>query len=200
MGSRGFISQLRWILPIVVVLIFLGFATIWWANISTGELPVLGTIPHFSFTERSGDSFGRNNLNDKISIVSWGFTSCPSVCPTMNGYIFEMYNEFADSPEIQFVTITVDPSRDSLPVLWDYAESLGVTDNRWVFLWAPIDSVVKLSEEGFMIGAEDLPDGHTFRLTLIDTKGRIRGYYDGLDETSLRVLRDHIRLIAREES
>lgn len=200
MGSRGFVYHLRWIVPIAVVLIFLGFATIWWANISTGELPVLGTIPQFSFTERSGEPFGRTDLNGKISIVSWGFTTCPSVCPTMNKHISEMYHDFAASPQIQFIMITVDPERDSLPVLRDYAESFGVTDNRWVFLRAPIDSVVNLSEKGFMLGADDLPGGHTFRLTLLDTKGRIRGYYDGLDETSLRVLRDHIRLLAREKS
>ncbi len=93
-------------------------------------------------TQRSGDAFGREDLNEKISIVSFGFTNCPGVCPVMNKYMSEMYHEFERTADIQFVTISVDPDRDSIEVLRAYADSWGVNDNRWVFLRAPIDSVI----------------------------------------------------------
>ena len=200
MSSSGLIPKLRWMLPLAAILLFGGFIVIWWAENSQGELPVLGDIPQFTMTDQNGGTFGRADLDGKITIVNFMFTACPSVCPIMSKNIAEMYHDFAGSDKVQFVSITVDPSRDSLPVLTAYAESWNVNDNRWVFLWAPIDSVVWLSETGFLLGADNLPDGHTFRLTLLDDKGRIRGYYDGLDENAIARLRQDIRVLAREMS
>jgi len=110
----------------------------------------------------------------------------------------ELYKLYDSSSRVQFISISVDPEHDSLTVLQAYAERQGVTDNRWVFLHGAIDSVVNLSENGFKIAADDLPGGHTTRFILVDQKGRIRGYYDGLDDASLGIMKTHIRQLAGE--
>ncbi|MFH1699373.1 MAG: SCO family protein [Candidatus Zixiibacteriota bacterium] len=196
--NKRFISNLRWIIPAVVFLFLLGTAVIWWAESSRGKLPILGEIPEFSMTERNGQPFGRTDLNGKISVVCFGFTHCRSICPTTCMYMSQLYNYFSGSDKIQFLFISVDPERDSLRVLQAFAEKWGVMDNRWNFLRAPIEDVVRLSEEGFMLPAEGLPGGHTYRFTLLDRQGRIRGYYDGTDEKSMMILKNHISMLARE--
>jgi hypothetical protein len=67
-------------------------------------------------------------------------------------------------------------------------------------LWAPLEDVVRLSEEGFMLAADStkLPMGHTSKFVLVDQNGMIRGYYSGLDKASIKVLKESIRHLAKE--
>ena len=85
-----------------------------------------------------------------------------------------------------------------LAALASLARSLGVDDDRWVFLRAPVDDVVRLSEDGFMMSASNLPGGHSTRVVLVDDLGQIRGYYDGLDRSAIDALAGHIRQLVRE--
>jgi protein SCO1/2 len=169
-----------------------------WAVSSRSVIPVLGTVPEFEFVERSGEPFGRSDMEGKINLVYFGFTHCQGPCPVLVANMAELYHLYDHSPEVQFITISVDPERDSLPVLKGYAEANGITDNRWLFLRAPIDEVVRLSEDGFMLGADDLPGGHTTKFTLVDHRGHIRNYYDGLDIAGLNLIKTHVRQMALE--
>jgi protein SCO1/2 len=116
----------------------------------------------------------------------------------MNRNMSEIYRKLDSADQVRFVSVSVDPERDSLIALRAYADSIGVDDNRWVFLRAPIDDVVRLCETGFMLPADGLPMGHTTRFALVDPHGRIRGYYDGMDEGSMKILLGHLRLLAGE--
>ncbi len=196
--SQRMLPVLRWIIPVVVLLVLIAVAVQWWADTSRGNLPVLGEVPEFEMIERSGQSFGRNQMIGRINIVDFFFSSCPGVCPIMNGNMAEIYRRLAGSDEVRFVSISVDPDRDSLPALRAYADSVGVTDDRWMFLRAPIEDVIWLCEQGFMLPADGLPMGHTTRFALVDPMGRIRGYYDGMDKGSMEILIDHLRLLAGE--
>jgi len=200
MISRGLIPILRWSIPTVVLLLLIATVVNWWADTSRGQLPVLGELPDFEMIERNGQPFGKNDMIGQINIVEFFFTSCPGVCPVMNRNMSEMYRKLDGFDLVRFVSISVDPERDSLSALIDYADSIGVNDNRWVFLRAPVDDVVWLCEKGFMLPADGLPMGHTTRFALIDPLGRIRGYYDGMDEASMSILLKHLRLLAGERS
>jgi protein SCO1/2 len=169
-----------------------------WANISRTSIPVLAQLPDFEFTERSGQPFGTPQMQGKINVVDFIFTHCQGPCPIMASKLIELYHLYENSDRIQFVSISVDPERDSLARLRQYAENLGVTDNRWLFLRAPIDDVISLSEEGFMLAADDLPGGHSTKFVLVDHEGNIRGYYDSLDDNSLRLMKTHIKVLAQE--
>lgn len=190
--------RLKWVLPVLAFMIFIGVSVNYAADTSRGELPALGNIPEFQMTDQNGQAFGRDDMLGHITIVDFFFTSCPGVCPVLNGNMAELYRKLKGSDQVHFMSVSVDPDRDSLAALRAYAEKMGVDDNRWVFLRAPLPEVVQLCEKGFMMPAENLPMGHTTRFTLVDPQGRIRGYYDGMDQTSIKVLLGHLRLLGGE--
>jgi protein SCO1/2 len=167
------------------------------ANKSRSDLPVLGQAPEFQFTERSGAAFGSKNLKGSINIVNFFFTTCVGPCPIMNARVAELYKKYSTTDQVRFVSISVDPKRDSLAVLRKYAEDFGVTDNRWLFLRGEIEEVHRVSEKGFMLAGE-LPTIHSTKLILVDRNQKIRGYYDSFDEESLRLLTVHVRELLYE--
>jgi protein SCO1/2 len=180
-----------------LLLCVLAMFVIDWAVSSQPELPVLGTVPAFEFTERSGQPFGTADMAGKINLIYFGFTQCQGPCPTLMVHMHELYDLYAHSEQVQFIKISVDPERDSLEALKQYAAANGITDDRWLFLRAPMEDVVKLSEEGFMLAAHDLPMGHSTKFILVDHEGRIRKYYDGLDRSELGLIKQHVRALAR---
>ena len=197
-GSGGVAPALRWALPMTALMVVIGVGVNLAADTSRGPLPVLGQVPEFTLTERSGESFGRGDMLGKIGIVNFFFTSCPGICPITNGHMSEIYHALEGSDKVVQVSISVDPARDSLPALRTYAESWDVHDNRWVFVRGPIDTVARLCEQGFMLPAENLPMSHTTKFILVDTKGRIRGYYTGTEEAAVQTLLEHLRRLAGE--
>jgi protein SCO1/2 len=165
---------------------------IYLANQSRADLRVFGTVPAFEFTERSGAVFGSKQMKGKINIVNFFFASCKGPCPVMNRRVAELYQKYATSREVRFVSISVDPDYDSLSVLTEYALTYGVTDDRWLFLRAPIEEVYRVSEKGFKLAGE-LPTIHSTKLILVDRELNIRGYYDSFEDESLRLLTTHVR-------
>jgi protein SCO1/2 len=170
----------------------IALAVIYFARQSRSDLKVYGKVPAFEFTEQNGQPFGTSEMKGEINIVNFFFTSCQGPCPVMNARVAELYQKYATSDQVRFVSISVDPDRDSLSVLQDYAESHGVNDNRWVFLRAPIEEVYKISEKGFMLAGE-LPSIHSTKLILVDRNLNIRGYYDSFDDESLKQLTTNVR-------
>jgi protein SCO1/2 len=166
------------------------------AEKSHADLPMLGQIPNFEFIKQDGSPFGLRNMAGKINVVDFMFTSCREACPIMSSNMAKLYQQFDATGKVQFVSISVDPGRDSLSVLQAYANAFGVNDDHWVFLRQPVDDVVKLSEKGFMLTAQNLPENHSTKFALVDDKGQIRGYYDGQNDTDMKLLaRDIMGLI-----
>jgi len=161
-------------------------------TLADGELPILGQVPNFEFIERSGNPFGLEDLKTAINVVDFIFTSCPGVCPEMSSKMAKLYEAFKGNNRIRFVSISVDPENDTLEVLKQYAMDNGVNDERWLFLRAPIEQVVELSVKGFRLPAENLPAGHSTKFILVDNKGRIRGYYEGLSDESMEEIKRDI--------
>jgi len=177
---------------VLLVLSILALIVIDMANTSRRDLPILGTVPDFQFTERSGESFANYNMQGKIHIVNFFFTTCVGPCPIMNARVAELYQKYSTTDQVRFVSISVDPKRDSLAVLQKYAKDMGVVDSRWLFLRGEIEEVHRVSEKGFML-AGDLPTIHSTKLILVDKNLKIRGYYDSFDDENLRLLTTHVR-------
>jgi protein SCO1/2 len=192
MHSNLKIKGLFFSLIILFLLSVLALIVINLANKSREHLVILGEVPAFTFVERSGVSFGDENMKGKINIVNFFFTTCKGPCPIMNARVAELYKKYSTTDNVRFVSISVDPKRDSLAVLRQYADEFGVTDDRWLFLRGDLDEVHRVSEKGFML-AGDLPTIHSTKLILVDENRKIRGYYDSFDEESLRLLTVHVR-------
>jgi protein SCO1/2 len=182
----------------VIVGVMIGVAVmITKGNYSHGPIPVIGQVTPFEFTERNGGVFGQKEMLGKITIVNFFYTSCPGPCPRMNAQVAELYRLYAGSNKIQFVSISVDPDRDSLSVLQRYAKNLGVNDQRWAFLRSSPKEVQQLSEQVFLL-AGDTPTLHSTKLILVDDRAQIRGYYSSEEEASLKVLKKDIHELAEQ--
>lgn len=176
-------------LAVVCLLLLLGRVVIHQSKTAYDNLPVLYSIPDFNLFQTPETVVNRSVFIGKISIVDFIFTSCPGPCPVMSGNMKTLYEDFGDQPDVQFISISVDPENDTFEELARYRAGFGVNDNRWIFLRGPITDVAELCENGFKLAAEGLPGGHTIKFVLVDRAGNSRGYYDGTDLISLANLK-----------
>jgi protein SCO1/2 len=191
--KRIFIGASVFLFLMIVVAV-----TMYSRQISNDSIPVFGNVGDFSFTERNGEAIGSNDLAGRISVVNFFFTTCEGPCPKMNGQVAFFYRKFKDNAKVQFVSISVDPDRDSLQALQAYAQKFNVKDRRWLFLRAPIEEVKELSEKTFLLAGADSPGLHSTKLILIDGQKRVRGYYSSEEDGSLRRLEEHILTLLKE--
>jgi len=165
---------------------------------SSYDIPILKPVPEFSFINQDGDPFTEKDLNDKITVLDFIFTSCAGPCPIMTHNMTGLYRSFSQVEEVQFVSITVDPDVDTQDILKQYAKINGVNDDRWQFITSNIEAIKDLKKNGFMLYAEELPRGHAIKFVLIDQNGQIRKYFDGTEDASMAVLMKDITNLVKE--
>tara|TARA_B100000886_G_scaffold331060_1_gene282184 strand:- start:3556 stop:4143 length:588 start_codon:yes stop_codon:yes gene_type:complete len=184
----------KFIYIILITLLSMGFFANWVISKaeSSIEIPIIKEVPSFSFTNQNGEKFSNDNFRGKVTILNFIFTSCTGPCPLMTSNMQKLYSNFKGTKEIQFVSITVDPEIDTQEKLKSEAEMIGVDNNQWQFLRSDLDEVKKLKRDGFMLFADNLPNGHSIKSILIDNVGNIRKYYDGTDIGSQEILKKDI--------
>ncbi len=185
---------------IIPGILLLGFGANWVIQKAdrSHDIPVIKQVPDFTFYDQEGQLFNKNRLVNKITVLDFMFTSCTGPCPLMTSNMATLYQEFRNVMEVQFVSITVDPLIDSESKLKEYADFVGVDDDRWQFIRSDIESTKVLKQNGFMLYAGELPQGHAIKFILIDEEGNIRKYFDGTDEASQAVLRKDITNLVKE--
>ena len=187
---------------IITIVIIFGLGANWViqkAN-SSHAIPNIKPVPDFSFINQDGNPFSNKNLLEKVTVLDFMFTSCAGPCPIMTNNMSQLYQSFEEVGEVQFLSITVDPEIDDQKMLKTYAAINGVIDERWQFLTSDIESIKNLKRDGFMLYADELPQGHAIKFVLIDQSGVIRKYYDGTEKTSMAVLKKDITQLIKEES
>ena len=184
----------KFIYIFLVALISMGFFANWVINKaqSSIDIPVIKEVPRFSFTNQNGEKFSNDNFRGRVTILNFIFTSCTGPCPLMTSNMQKLYSNFKGTKEVQFVSITVDPEVDTQEKLKLEAEMIGVDNDQWQFLRSNLDEVKKLKRDGFMLFADNLPNGHSIKSILIDNDGNIRKYYDGTDKGSQEILKKDI--------
>jgi protein SCO1 len=152
------------------------------------------SVGEFSLTERSGKKVTDKDLRGQVWIGSFIFTRCTGPCPAVTNTMARLQAELKDemkAGQVKLVTFTVDPARDDLKALKDYANSRQADPNNWLFLTGDEKTIHKLLQEQFKQAVERKlgPDvkpgdefGHSTRLILVDKKGVIRGMYEGLPD------------------
>ncbi len=185
---------------LVIGLIVMSMSVIQLANAPQAKLhEPLQTLPEFELTDQFGNRFTRADLNGKLTIAEFIFTRCPSACPVMSRRTAELYELYKNAPNVQFISITVDPDYDTEDVLQRYAKMHGVTDSRWKFLRHPdISTIVELCEKGFLMAAEKLPGGHATKLVVLDPNGAIRAYFDYNDVHLINSMKLTLRQLAND--
>ena len=161
------------------------------------------TIADFQLVNQDSSLVTRETLRGKIYVADFFFTSCRTICPVMKTQMLRVYKAIQDDPEVILVSHTIDPEYDTVGLLHDYAERLGVKSNKWHFLTGVKDSIYYLAQTSYFataMEAEDEPDGfiHSGAFLLIDKKGRIRGKYDGTKEEEVNKLLKDIEVLRKE--
>ena len=167
-------------------------------------------IPDFSLVNTQGETFGRSDLLGRPWVASFLFTQCTKECPAIASRI-ENLAKTVEGSNVRFVTISVDPKRDTPEVLRKYAASRQVDEDRWLFLTGDVQQVTALVTEGFLQSIKDVEETstgladvlHSPRLILVGADGRIVETYNGQDEVDVAKLRRDIAKlprIDREES
>ncbi len=141
-------------------------------------------IPEFAFYHTDSSLVGSEQMQDKITIVDFFFTSCPSICPVMSTEMERVQDAFRNEDKVQIYSISLDPDYDTPEVLSAYGSRHGADPDKWYFLTGPRDTTYNLARCGFVMPAthgEDEPEDfiHSDKFVLVDGKGRIRGYYSG---------------------
>ena len=181
----------------VLLLISTGLAsvTLWntvYREEARTDLPVYYGVPAFSLTDSRGQRFSREDVEGKVWVAEFFFTSCPGICPVMMTQMARLAEAYEDEPGVQFVGFSVDPETDTPERMAAYLDRFGGDPERWHLLTGPLETIQMLSEDGFKLSSLDSPAQHSGRFVLVDKNGRIRGFYDGTDPAEVDVLRGDI--------
>jgi protein SCO1/2 len=170
--------------------------------------PILFAAPKFELTDQTGGAFGTQQLAGHVWIANFMFTNCAATCPRQTTRLAELHRHarrWPDWERIRLVSITVDPERDSVKALHEYAEQHQADHERWKFLTGDRAELTTISKEGFKLpvsGAAQAstPITHSSRFVLVDAQLRVRGYYESLDDEDYGKLLTDLRLVLSEEA
>jgi protein SCO1/2 len=148
--------------------------------------PALSTLPAFTMTDQLGQPFGTKDLEGKVWVADFIFTSCPTACPLLTRWMSDIEQRSKRlGPELHLVSFSVDPERDSPARLAAFASTYKVDPHKWSFLTGPLAEVERAVIDGFKIGidrhktADDFWEiVHGEHLVLVDRHLRIRGYFE----------------------
>lgn len=161
---------------------------------------IFPTIPDFAFVDQNNDTVRNADFEGKIYVADFFFTHCPTICPKVTAQMLRVYERFKDSAEVRLIAHSIDPKRDTVGRLKDYANKLGVKAPKWRFVTGERDSIYSIADDYFSIAKEDAksPGGfdHSGRLILVDKKRHVRSFCDGTDSEDVdRFMRDIERLL-----
>jgi protein SCO1/2 len=175
------------LIPITILLFFLvGFVT-GCEKKSDEKFRVYGEVTQdFSFHNQDNQIVTKDVFNDKVIITDFFFTTCPAICPIMKRQMFRIYEAYPDQPDLLLFSHTVDPEHDTVEILKNYSEGLGIKTEKWQLVTGPQEEIFEVAKNNYMLGAlkdDNSPGGyiHSGSFVLIDKNKQIRGYYDGTD-------------------
>jgi len=179
------------------------FAIVKWYENKYTALPVLGGEKHriadFNLLNQHGGSSSLKDWDNKIVVADFFFTRCPVVCPKMTRSLKKVKEIYSNETQLLISSFSVDPERDSVSHLKQYAEKMNIRDN-WSLLTGDKKEIYKLARNSFMVTATDGDGGeldfiHSELLVLVDKQKRIRGFYNGTIPSEVdELIRDISRL------
>ncbi len=176
------------------------------ARAAPPDLPRLGPVPPFHFTDQAGQPFGTERLDGRVWVADFVFTSCPEICPRMTEEMARLQTYLVNRAlPVKLVSVSVDPERDTPARLGEYAARFHPRPEVWTFLTGPMHDVEDAVVNGFKQTLTREKDGaqqdgfailHGTRFVLVDGKRQIRGYYDAGDGAAMARLRADLARLA----
>lgn len=166
---------------------------------ANSELTKFGKVPNFQFINQDSVQIDNSFFKDKVHVVEFFFTTCPTICPIMTQNMLQIESAFGDLDNFAIASFTINPTHDTPSVLKEYMVNHGITSKNWQMLSGDESLIMELANKGFDLYAaakEKAPGGfeHSGMFALIDKNGVIRSrqdaygnpilYYRGITETS----------------
>jgi protein SCO1/2 len=194
-------------LGIVIVFPLTVFAIVNWYERTVQSLPVLINKEHrigdFKLINQQGNKSTTEEWRGKIVVANFFFTHCPVICPKMTANLKKLQETFAGNENLMLVSFSVDPQRDSVAELKKYTERFYINESNWQLLTGSKKEIYRLARKSFQVAATDGDGGdndfiHSDQLILIDSKKRIRGYYEGTEKKEIAQLIRDIKKLEHE--
>lgn len=161
------------------------------------------TIADFSFTNQNGKTITQKDYEGKIYVADFFFTTCTSICPKMTANLFDVQAAIKDNPKVMLLSHTVFPETDSVPVLKAYAKKYNIDDKKWNLVTGDKKEIYTMARKSYLAVKLGKPDElydmvHTENFVLVDTKKRVRGFYDGTKKEDIKKLIEDINFLSKE--
>jgi protein SCO1/2 len=169
---------------------------------SEKRLPMIGPAPPFVLTSQDGTPVALGDLRGKVVALAFIYTGCPDICPMLTQKMVDVQDALgADfGGKVAFVSISLDPERDTPEVLKDYAQFWNARLDGWAFLTGSLEAVRDVTRRyGVFFAKKD--DGsveHSQLTTLIDAEGQMRVQYLGARFDPEEFRRDLMSLVDKE--
>jgi protein SCO1/2 len=169
-------------------------------------------VTNISLSNQLGETVSLDQEEGKVIVADFFFTHCASICPILTRNFkrlqdgLKIKNEVKriDTTFVRFLSFSVDPVRDSVPVIKRYADQHGVNSDVWWLLTGPKKTIYDFALNELKLGLQDSVSVdsnfvHTDYVALLDKDRVIRGYYHGTDTADLARLADDIVFIMLEK-
>jgi protein SCO1 len=164
------------------------------------RLSTIGPAPAFTLTAQDGLRLSLNELRGKVVVITFIYTSCADACPLLTAKMAGLQDELgkAFGPKVFFISITVDPERDTPEVLTRYAQAQGADLSGWAFLTGTSEEIRAVARRYGIYSKKQAADDvdHTFLTSLVDQRGTLRVQYMGVRFDPDELLRDLQSLLA----
>jgi protein SCO1/2 len=183
------------------------FGIVNWYENNKSKLPQYGGPQHhigsFQLKNQHGEQVGLSRWKGKIVVANFFFTHCPVVCPKMMNQLKSVQQALGEDQKVFFASISVDPQRDSVGRLLEYAQRLSIPVTGWDLLTGDKKQIYRLARKSFLLVATDGDGGendfiHSDQLVLIDRQLRIRGFYNGTEQKEAQQLLTDIKKLKNE--
>jgi protein SCO1/2 len=219
----GYVAFFTLLLAFFYVLVFRDY------DFTKSNLPVINdNLQDFSFVNQNGKSITQKDVEDKVYVVEYFFTTCKGICPKMNANMRRVFDAYKDEPGFMILSHTCMPETDSVPVMKAYEAKMLTgtlkTNNdgsykiindtnykpqttNWFFLTGDKSALYKMARQSYMID-NNKPDSsqlikdefiHTQFFALVDKQRRLRGIYDGLQNVEIEKLITDIKGLLKEK-
>lgn len=161
-------------------------------------------VPEFTYMNQDSITLSSDQLKGKIWVVDFFFTFCPSICPPMTANMKSFSDNIEDlSDQVEIISFSIDPTRDTPSRLREYRESYDITASNWNMLRGNEEATHELAKE-FFNGAERNESvgggfGHTSYFVLVDKEGYARGIYNGVEKEQVELLEADLRKLIEHE-
>lgn len=161
-------------------------------------------IADFALHNQNGELVTQNDYEDKIYVADFFFTTCQTICIPMKNNMLILQEGIKDKDQVLLLSHTVTPEFDTVEQLRKFADEKGVIDEKWNLVTGEKKQIYDLARKSYLVAKDDEYSEydliHTENFVLIDSKKRIRGYYDGTDEKVMQELLEDIDILLAEEN